>query len=179
MGVPWPSADPVAWGTVGIGTSTTPGIATVSVNRSNEVEVKKPKGSAGASTTGQGPNPADVEIELLMLNQAELDAWFALADILVPAKESSTPLAIRHPKTAGYRIDAITVKDVSDAPNKVGDQYTVKIKCVEWRPAPKGKKVTKTEKKLEPRNNSLGRGNTERYIAVERPSRDSRNTRPR
>lgn len=179
MGVPWLNDAPAAWRTVGLGTGTTPGIAHVTVERSNEVEVKKPKGAAGASTTAQGPNPAQVTIKLTLLRGSELDAWFALADILVPAKDAATPLTIRHPKTSGYRIDSVTVQSISDAAgDEQGDRYVVTIKCVEFRPAPK-KKVTKTEKKLEPRNNDLNAGSTKNYIAVERPSRDRKNSAPR
>lgn len=177
--IPWLSKDPRAWGSVSLGKYTTPGIATVSVKRSNEVEVKKAKGGIGASTTLQGPNLAEVEIELVFLRQSELDAWFRLAPVLVAAKAASTSLIIKHPKTTGYGITEVTIQDVTDGHNKIGDQYPVKIKCVEWRPKEKGKTATKTETKLEPRNNRFNDKGAARDIQVARPSRDPVNAAPR
>ncbi len=153
---PWIDEQSGQWNRVVLGGLLLPGIATISVDLSEEIDVKKPKGKSGATTTVHGDNPASVSITLQLRNGAELTAWAKAIKALRPKKDAKSAVRIMHPKTIIYGIEAVLISKIKDKENGHADDYSIQIECIEFRPTDASKDATKTETKLEPRKQVLG-----------------------
>lgn len=155
--VPFPQDDPDAWDTVELGGIALPGICRVSVRRSNELDVKKPKGKDGSSITFQGKNPAKVVIFCSVSTAQEFRDLRAALDLIQPQADGPGGVPISHPKCTFWRIPSVFIEDFEDTDNQKGDEVTVKISAVEFRPkeAKKSGFVTKTPTGLDPREQNL------------------------
>ena len=85
---PW---DYVYIGLPTIGSSITPGIAKVRVDKFRDVDKKKPSGSDGARITIHGVEPAKVEIDLTIWTPEQLRQWSVMWPYLFPVAYKGKP----------------------------------------------------------------------------------------
>lgn len=131
------------WDVAILGSFQLPGRAKISVKRARKLDKKSAKGRNGATVTDAGGEGAEVTIELALVDADELDAWAAALSVLDPTKVAPQAYALVHPQAQIFNIKSVMIEDVSaDMPDN--GIYTVKIKCAEWFPAPKGKAKSKT-----------------------------------
>lgn len=131
------------WDTCILGNFQLPGRAKVDVKRGRKLDKKSAKGRNGATITDGGGEGAEVSIELALVDADELDAWAAAMAVLDPTKVAPQAYALVHPQAQLFNIKSVMVEDISAGMPDNGI-YTVKIKCAEWFPSPKGKAKSKT-----------------------------------
>lgn len=131
------------WDICILGSFQLPGRAKVSVKRGRKLDKKSAKGRNGATITDGGGEGAEVTIELALVDADELNAWGAALGVLDPTKVKPQAYDLIHPQAEVFQIKSIMIEDISaDMPDN--GIYTVKIKCAEWFPTPKGKAKSKT-----------------------------------
>lgn len=146
-----PGGQATAWDVVKFGDDrlVCPGIAKVSVTSSGALDVQKPKGGKKATITDQGDPPTSVSIQLRL----QPDDLQVFADYVLPvlrprsAKGARQPLRCEHPMLTVLGISDIIVDSVDLAHPEPGGLMVIKIKALEWLPAPKPVEKTKRKSK--------------------------------
>lgn len=130
------------WDQLILGKFLLPGVAKVSIKRGRKFDKKSAKGRNGATITDGGGEGAEVTIELSMTTAEQWDAWADAMAVLDPTKAAPQAFDIYHPQAEAFQVKSVMIEYISaDAPSN--GIYTVKIKCAEWFPAPKGKSKSK------------------------------------
>lgn len=131
------------WDSCVLGNFLLPGRAEVSVKRGRKLDKKSAKGKNGATITDGGGEGAQVDIELSMVGSDAWDVWCGMLAILDPTKSAPQAWGIGHPQAEAFQVKSVMIEDIQAGAPKQGI-YTVKIKCAEWFPQPKGKAKSKT-----------------------------------
>lgn len=135
MSTDW-SQDP-AWDTCILGGKQLPGVVRVSVSLPSGLDVQKPKGGKQATIVDDGDPPADVDIEI-EITEDDIPAFRSCIPVLRARSKNGArdPLAIVHPNTAMWGITSITVGDIESPPPSPGGSQVIRVRAVEWAPAP-------------------------------------------
>lgn len=157
---PWTGENAQLWDTITFGGKSCPGVAKVSVKRSNKWDDKKSKGSHGGDREFSGADNAKVKITIRMLTDEEHEEF--KKDILpliepTPGKKKPDGLPLIHPVSVARKVDAITIDDV-DGPNTDGGTIDYAIDATELR---------KPDKKNATGTPGVGGGSSSRFAPAQ------------
>jgi hypothetical protein len=112
------------------------------------VDVKKPKGGRRATVRDTGAPPAKLDIELTLLPE-DMPAFERYLPLLRPRGPNAVmdPITIDHPNARLWGINIILVDSVSSPMPTTGGWLRIRIKAIEWVPAPKPVKKPKAAPK--------------------------------
>lgn len=139
------------WNFVWLGDALLPGVATVTCKKERSVDVKKRKGDDGAELEDTGYEPAQVTIKLKITNADEWAAWQEVRPKFDPQKAGGLrqPLAILHPEPNAMDVNEVYVTSIEGDPPTARSGKLITIECLQWFPAPKPAKTSKTAKQKE------------------------------
>lgn len=137
-----------AWNFCWLGEDLLPGIVEVTCPKTRSVDVKKQKGTDGAELEDTGYEPAKVTIKLKITDAEQWEAWLAVLPKIDPQKPGGLrqPLAILHPEPNSMGVTTVYVTTISGDPPTARSGKTITIECLQWFPAPKATKTSKTPK---------------------------------
>jgi hypothetical protein len=134
------------WNVLLLGDARMPGVASVEVEMPSGVDVKKPKGGRRARVRDTGSPPAKLRIELTLMPE-DMAQFQRYLPILRPrgANGVMDPISIGHPNARMWGINNVLVDEISSPMPTTGGYLRIKIKAVEWVPAPKAVKKPKEQ----------------------------------
>lgn len=146
-GIPHWDEAPELYDTCTLAGLTLPGIVKIAGSMTRKLDKKNAKGADGATITDDGANAAEIELALVMWTAAHWEAYQAMVPLINPLAQKGklSPVDIVHPVLALHGVKSVYVEDVSlPQAGSIPQTREVKIKVVEWRPAPKKPKKSKS-----------------------------------
>lgn len=132
------------WNVLLLGDGPMPGVAECHVTMPSGVDVKKPKGGRRARARDTGSPPAKLSIILTLLPE-DMASFERLLPLLRPRGENGVmdPVSIAHPNARMWGINAVLIEEIDSPMPSSGGTLVIKIKAIEWVPAPKAVKKPK------------------------------------
>lgn len=132
----WTECD---WDKLTLGKVTMPGVWQVEGECKRRLDHKKTKGSDGAALTDQGYEPGELNLNGQITDKKDWqELLVALKDIHPRRKgKSREPLALVHPASSALGVDTVYVIAIEIPKLENGGVLHVRIRVLEWIPAPK------------------------------------------
>lgn len=145
----WVDTELGEWDSLTLAGYIVPGVVDVEVTESRDVDIKRTKGSDKATLEDNGSEPVEVEITVTLATRRHWLDWQTILPQISPRKAGgvSQPLTASHPELTLAGVTALVIKEIqSDAPTaKEGKR--IRIRAIEWLPAPKKKPAGKAKPK--------------------------------
>jgi hypothetical protein len=157
-GIPHWDEAPDLYDTCTIAGVALPGLVKIAGTLSRKLDKKNAKGADGATITDDGANAAEIELSVIMWDAGQWTAYQELLPLINPiqTKGKLSPVDVVHPVLALHGIRSVYVEEVTlPQAGNIPQTREFKIKLVEWRPAPKTPKPSKSVTPTKALNNPL------------------------